>query len=166
MLQTPGHLMRGRQNESIRPGRMRLQQAIGRIIDLGVNGNFRQIAANQRHIVVLIHTTDAPNTGRRVLIAQTATQGIARIRGIGNHPARTNHRHRMLNQTRLRIIGMNLQESAHNNPMVWVMRRRCGEQCGLCMIPNGPNRRQPLRQRRDRIQFRTTKLRPVKVRTT
>jgi len=64
-----------------------LEHTEGAGIDLGKQPQLRQIAANQREVVLLIQLTQPAYAFHGVLVADLATNGVGRVCGINHHPA-------------------------------------------------------------------------------
>ena len=107
ILEPFGGFARRQQDERIGPRGMRLEQPIVLVAHLGVGGDLRQIAANQREMVVFVGGANTRNPLQRVLVADMAAQRVAGISGINDHPAVTDDPCRLLNQAWLGIFGVN-----------------------------------------------------------
>jgi len=101
------------QQKGIRTGRQGFHQTIVGVAYLGVGTDFGQIAANQGEMVMLVGAANALDALHRRLVADMATQRIARIRGINYQSAAVDDRHRLLNQAPLGIIRMNFEKLGH-----------------------------------------------------
>src|SRR5687768_13787374 len=77
MLQATRHLPRSRKYKSIRTGCTRLEQSVFAVIELGITGDFGEISAHQRKMMMLIHLADRANSRHDGLVTQVAPQGIA-----------------------------------------------------------------------------------------
>ena len=113
VLQALGRLARGRQQEGEGPGGVRLQQPELPGVQQGIAADFGQIPADQREVVVLVGVADAADALQRVLVAHVAAQRVARIRGIGDHPALPDDVHGLADQPRLGVLGVNFEVFGH-----------------------------------------------------
>ncbi len=82
ILQALGHLARGLQDESVRPGRHRPEQAVSPVVDPGIDTDLGQITANQCEIMLLVRPSNLPDSVHGALVADVAAQGVTRIRRI------------------------------------------------------------------------------------
>ena len=72
-----------------------------------------QIAANQRQMMPVIDRTQRANALHGIRVADLASECIARIRRVCDHPARTDDFSRLSHQSRLRIAGMDGKILSH-----------------------------------------------------
>lgn len=113
MLQAFWHFLGRQQQKGITARSRGLQQAKLGIVDLGVGGDIRQVAAHQREMMFVVYLANAANPLNRILVAKMATDGITGISGINHHAAITDDFDRLPNQSRLRIVGMNNKKLSH-----------------------------------------------------
>src|SRR3989344_3447333 len=113
MLQTAWHLARGWQDKCIRARGIGPHQTVVGISHPRVLRDLGKVAAYQRKIMRLIHTTNTPDTLHRLLVADMTTERIARVRGIRDNSPGAHDIHRTLDQARLRIYRMNLKVLGH-----------------------------------------------------
>ena len=66
---------------------MRLENTEGTGVDLGVVAQLRQVAADQREVVLFVELTQASNALNGRLVADLATDGVGRVRWINDYPA-------------------------------------------------------------------------------
>jgi len=100
---------------------MRLENAERTGVDLGKQAQLRQIAADQREIVLVIQSAQTAHTFDRDFIADLATNGVGGVRGIYHHPAAANDLDCLFDQARLRVFRMNLEKLTH---IFYLFRRR------------------------------------------
>jgi Uncharacterized protein conserved in bacteria len=100
-------------NEGVRPRCQRFDQAIIHIIYLAIQGNFRQITANQGEIMLIVDAADTLNTFHCRLVTQMATNGITGIGWKHHHTAITDDSHCLTNQAYLRVFWVNLKILTH-----------------------------------------------------
>ncbi|MCY1414021.1 hypothetical protein D9M71_294600 [compost metagenome] len=119
--QQPRHFAGGVENEGIRPRQMGLENAESAGVDLGEQPQLRQVAANQREVVLFIQLPQTPNALHGYLVADLATYGVGRVRGINHHPALADDLDCLFDQARLRVFRMNLEKLTH---ILYLFRRR------------------------------------------
>ena len=90
-------------------------------VDLGEQPQLRQVAANQREVVLLIQLTQPAHALHGVLVADLATNGVGRVCGINHHPALADDLDSLFDQARLRVFRMNLEKLTH---ILYLFRRR------------------------------------------
>lgn len=88
---------------------MRLEQAEGAGVDLGEQPQLRQVAADEREVVLVVQLTQASYPLHGILVADLATDGVGRVGGIDHHATATNDFHGLFDQARLRVFRMNLE---------------------------------------------------------
>ncbi|RMV98724.1 hypothetical protein ALP00_200145 [Pseudomonas coronafaciens pv. porri] len=113
MQQQARHFAGGVENEGVRARRVGLEQAEGAGVDLGEQPQLRQVAADQRKVVLVVQLTQTAHTLDRAFVADLATDGIGRIRWVDHHAAGANDLHGLFNQARLGFFRMNLEELTH-----------------------------------------------------
>ncbi|MNO97934.1 hypothetical protein D3C76_896610 [compost metagenome] len=99
---------------------MRLEQPEDPRIDLGEQAHLRQVAANQREVVVLVQLSQATDPLHGVFVTNLATQRVGGIGGIDHHPALADDLDRLFDQARLRVFRMNLEKLTH---ILFLVRR-------------------------------------------
>ena len=92
---------------------MRTQQAVLPILHQRIFADIRQIAANQREVMIAIGLTNVADAFQRRLIANVTSQGIAGIGRINDYGAAAQRRHRLTHVAQLRGYGVQLQVDAH-----------------------------------------------------
>jgi intracellular septation protein len=113
VLEPSRRLARGRQKKGVRTWRAGLQQPELRRIDARVAGDFRQIPAHQREMVVPIGLADTANALERSLVAKVAAQCVTGIGGVRDHSARAHDLRRTTHQAPLWVYRMQLEVFAH-----------------------------------------------------
>lgn len=83
------------------------------IIELSVTGDLSQIPAHQRKMMMLVHLPDGANPRHDALVAELASQGIARIGRIGDHASGPYDDCRLSYQPQLRVIRVDGKELGH-----------------------------------------------------
>ena len=63
--------------------------------------------------MLVVHPADLAQVVGRGLVVEVAGQGIARIGGHGQHPAALEQRHGLLEQARLRVLGVDFEVLGH-----------------------------------------------------
>ena len=66
-------------------------------------------------MMMLVDVTNPADAGHGVLVTDVTTQCVAGVGGINHYAAFANHVHRLPDQTRLRIFGVNFQVMAGHN---------------------------------------------------
>lgn len=113
MHQQPRYLAGGIENEGIRPRNVRFEQAERRRIDLGEQPHLRQVAAQQREVVLLVQLAQAPNPLDGVFIANLAAQRVGRVGRVNHHATLADDLDGLFYQARLWVLRMNLEKLAH-----------------------------------------------------
>ena len=113
MRQAPRHLARGAQDERIAAGRCALEEAKARVVDDGVGGDLRQVAAHQRQVVTRIHVPHAAQALDRAGVPEMAAQRVAGVGRIGDQPAAAHDLSGAAHQPRLRVSGMDREILRH-----------------------------------------------------
>jgi hypothetical protein len=113
VLESLWNLPRGREDKGIGTWRHCLQHTIRPVVDPGVGADFREIAANQREVVVLIGTPNAPDSIHGPFIANMATECIARVRRVCDQSALADGLDDLRYKPRLRIDWMNFNDFCH-----------------------------------------------------
>ena len=106
MLQAFRHFLGRFQNKSITARRVAFQQAEFCIIHFCILRDFRQIAAHQRHVMLLVQFAYLADARHGILVIEMTAQCIARIRGVNHNAAVAQHFSRLPNQARVGVIGM------------------------------------------------------------
>jgi hypothetical protein len=83
------------------------------VIELGVTGDFSQIPAHQRKMMMLVHLADSANSRHDGLVTQLPPQGIARIGWINDYAPGSYDGSGLSYQAQLWIIGVNGKELGH-----------------------------------------------------
>jgi len=107
------HFAGGVENKGVGPRRVGLEQAEGAGVDLGEQAQLRQVAADQREVVLVVQLTQASYTLDRALVADLATDGVGRICWIDHHATGANDLHGLFDQARLGVLRVNLEELTH-----------------------------------------------------
>ena len=76
MLQAARHFFGRLQNEGVTARRIIFQQPKLCIVDPCIARQFRQIMANQSHVMLVVNTAYLANARNRIFIIQMTTQGI------------------------------------------------------------------------------------------
>src|SRR5438105_3073031 len=113
MLEPPRHFACRRQQERVASGDPLLHDAELPIIELRITADLAQIAANQRQMMPVVDRTQRANALHGIRVADLASECIARIRRVCDHPARTDDFSRLSHQSRLRIAGMDGKILSH-----------------------------------------------------
>src|SRR5580692_8402722 len=92
------------EQERIGTGSCRLEQPELARIDPRIAGDFPQIAAHEREVMVLVGTTQTPESLEGTLVPQMRAQCIAAIRWIGDQSAIAHDLDRLADQTQLRVL--------------------------------------------------------------
>ncbi len=111
------HLIAGFQDEGERPGRALFQQAELRVVHPGVTGQLAQVAAQQRQVVLVVDLADAAQLVGGGFVVQLAGQRVARIGGHGQHAALREQRRGLLQQARLRVVGVDAEVLGHGGEL-------------------------------------------------
>jgi hypothetical protein len=107
------HFLGGFQNEGERPGCGLFDGPKLPVVHPCVVGQLAQVAAQQRQVVFLVHSADAAQLVGSGFIVQVADQGVAGVGGHGQHAALVEQLHGLLEQTRLRVVGVNAEKLGH-----------------------------------------------------
>ena len=103
----PTRRLAGRfKEERIRSRRARLQQAKLPSVHLGEAGDLRQVAANQREMMVAIRLTNSANALQGLFISDVTAERVAGVCWVGDDAPMTNDLCSLPHQTLLRILGM------------------------------------------------------------
>ncbi|MNV39064.1 hypothetical protein D3C71_1306290 [compost metagenome] len=121
MQQQPRDFAGGVQNKGIRPRQMSLENAEGAGVDLGEQAQLRQVATDQREIVLVVQPAQTAHTFHGDLVTDLATDCVGGVRGINHHPAATDDFDSLFDQARLRVFRMNLEKLTH---ILYLFRRR------------------------------------------
>ena len=92
---------------------MGLEQAEGAGVDLGEQAQLGQVAADQREVVLVIQLAQTSDTLDSALVTDLATDGVGRIGWVDHHTAGANDLYGLLDQARLGVFRMNLEELTH-----------------------------------------------------
>jgi len=101
------------EQEGIRPRCRGLEQAKLWGIYFRVLGDLGQIPAYEGEVMMPVGLSDSPDSFERILIADVAPEGIARVGWIGDDPTPTQEIGRLLDKAPLRIFRMQF-ESQHD----------------------------------------------------
>ena len=71
------HFLGGVENEGIGAGRAQLEQPVLAVVDLGIGRQFRQVAAQQAQMVLVVDLADAADALHGVAVIEMAHQRIA-----------------------------------------------------------------------------------------
>ena len=138
------HFLGGFQNEGVGPRGAGFEQTVLAVVDFGVDAQLAQIAAQQGEVVPFVHSTDAAHLVHGGFVIQVAGQGITGVGGHGQHLALRQQGHRLLEETRLWVVGVNLQPLGHARLI----------ECGLAAVPTrGSSRRATRAGHRGRCGF-------------
>src|SRR5690606_25351267 len=107
------HFVGGSQDEGVRPRRVIADQAKDAVVHPRISTEFRQVAAYQCEIVLVIELADTANALERALIAELAAQRVGRIGRIGYDAAAADDFYSARDEAGLRVVGVNLEELAH-----------------------------------------------------
>jgi hypothetical protein len=143
--QSPGNLPAGSEDEGIGSGGVGLEQPVDRRVEHGVEGGFREVSAEQREGVVWVQVPDAADPLQPHLVPRCRTQGVARIRGVGDHAAVLDDPRRLADETRLWVLGVYREELAHGE-LIYITkqhghaaRSRLLSNMGSCRVgPSSP----------------------------
>src|SRR6056297_271469 len=113
MEQSPRHFTGGIQNERVRAGSEILQQPVLGVVHLRIDPDVRKVPAYQSKVMLVIQPANPLDPIRRLLVTQVTTNGIGGIRGVNNHPTTAKNVHRLIDQTLLRRLRMNLEKLTH-----------------------------------------------------
>src|ERR1700681_3393718 len=113
MLEPPRDFARRRQPERVASGNPLLHNAELPVVELRVTADLAQIAANQRQMMPVVDRTQSADALHGIRVADLASECIARIRRICDHPARADDFSRLSHQSRLRIGGMDGKILSH-----------------------------------------------------
>src|SRR5450830_354463 len=113
MTEPARHFLGGFQNEGVRAWCSGLEQAVLPIVDLGVQCNFAQIAAQQGQMMFVIDAANAAYAFHSLLVIKLTNQRIAGISRQGDNAATEDDLRGLLDQPQLWIVGMNLKKLAH-----------------------------------------------------
>ena len=83
------------------------------IIDHGIPAYLRQVLANQREMMVGVGLADGADPFQGRLVADVASQGIARVRRVDDDAARAQHTDGLADEAQLGGDGMELQVDGH-----------------------------------------------------
>ena len=104
--QAAGHFFAGFQNEGVRARRGRFDESKLLVIHTCVVGQFRQVAAQESEVVLVIHPTNAAQFVGGGLVIDVTDQGVAGICGDSDDFAFFQQRDRLFEQTNLRVVGV------------------------------------------------------------
>jgi hypothetical protein len=110
---TPRHLLGRLEDEGERPGRAELEQPVLAVVDARVARELAEVAAQQGQVVLVVHRADAAQTFGRGLVVQMAHERIARIGRDRRDAARVQDLRGLLQQARLRVVGMDFEVLRH-----------------------------------------------------
>jgi len=106
VLQAPRRLLRGRQQEGVRPRGGRLEHAELPGFHAGVPGDLGEVATHQREMVVAVGVANPPDTVERVLVADVTTERVAGVGRVDDEPAATDDFSGAPDEAQLRIFWM------------------------------------------------------------
>ncbi len=109
MAQALGHFLGGFQDEGVRPRCGQLQQPVLAVVHARMAGQLRQVAAQQREVVLVVDLADAAQPLHRRAVVQMADQCIAGVRGNGQDGALAQHVGGLLDETGLGIVGVGFE---------------------------------------------------------
>ena len=119
MAHAPRHFAGGVEDEGEGARGRRLQQPVLLVVHARVVGHLAQVAAQQREVVLVVDPADLAQPVGRGLVVQVAGDRVAGVRGHGDHAAAVEDGHRLLQQARLRVVGVQFEVLGHG-----VSRRR------------------------------------------
>ena len=90
-----------------------VEQAVLRVVDLRVRGNFRQVAAQQRQVMPFVHPAHEADALNRGLVADMAAQRVAGIGRIDHDAALADDLAGLPDEPRLRIARMHGEALRH-----------------------------------------------------
>jgi hypothetical protein len=88
-------------------------QSVLQVVHFGELSDLGKVSAHEREMVALVHVADAPDPFHRALVADVATERVARVRGVGDHASVTDDVHGRANQARLRVVRMHREVLRH-----------------------------------------------------
>ena len=106
-------LASSRQDECVWTRSQRFDEPIGPVIDPRVDAYFRQITANQCEIVFLVRPANPVDSINGLLIANTTSEGVARISRVRDQVAVANPLDDLCDPTRLRVGRVNFDQFGH-----------------------------------------------------
>ena len=113
VLQALGNAPGCRQNERVGTGRHRLDEPIGPVVDPRVVADLGEVTTHQREIVPPVRLSNLVDTVRGLAITDVASEGVARVRGIGHQAALANGIHELAYPARLRVPGVYFDQLGH-----------------------------------------------------
>ena len=78
-------------------------------VDLGIARDLREVTADQREVVVPVGLTDAADALQSLFVPDMATERVAGIGRVGDHPARPQELDRLPDEAQLRIERMQFE---------------------------------------------------------
>jgi hypothetical protein len=113
MRQPPRHFPRRLEDEGVRARRDVADQPVLGVVDLGVVGDLRQVAAQQRQVMALVDAADPPHAVDRGLVVEMAHQRVAGVGRERADAAMIDHLRGLPQQPQLRIDRVNDEELRH-----------------------------------------------------
>ena len=107
------HLLGGVEDERERPRRGRLEHAVLAVVDARVVGELRQVAAQQREVVLVVDAAHAAQLLDGVLVVEVAHERVARVGGHRGEAAVVQDLRGLAQQADLRVVGMDVEELGH-----------------------------------------------------
>ena len=92
-----------------------LEQSVLAVIDARITGQLRQVAAQQREMVLVVDPADAAQRLRRVLVVEMAHQRVARVGRYRADATRVQDLRRLLEQAQLRVVGVHFEVLRHGS---------------------------------------------------
>jgi len=83
--------------------------------------NFGKVTAYQREVMTVVDVADGADAIHRRLIADLASQRIARVGGIHDQSARVHDLRSLLQQARLWMSWMNQKVLCHGRPLLYAL---------------------------------------------
>src|SRR6266536_5111463 len=131
MHQPARHLSGGRQDERVAARRARLDQSEHGIVDLDELAELGEVPAYQCEVVPVVEAADLPDPIQPGTVTQLASEGEARIRGVGDQPAAPDQIDDLPEQTPLRVVRVHVVVLRHTpEPTIWPGRRPWGQIVG------------------------------------
>ena len=102
-----GHVARGFEHEGIRAWHQALHDAVGEVVHVGVAGDLAEIRAHEAQGVVLFELPYLVDAFHRLFLVNVAAEPVDRAGRIDDHPATTEHIHRLVDPSSLWMSGVN-----------------------------------------------------------
>jgi hypothetical protein len=113
--QSSRDLVTGGEDERVGAGRERLQKPVDRGIKPGVGSRFGQIPADDGEVVAIRNLANLDDPREGALLSDPTAQRVRRIGGVDDDPAVEQDAYGLLNEPRLRGLGMDREKLGHGS---------------------------------------------------